>query len=106
MKAESNNTWTIVRWALVALIYAGTLAIAIDPVKTRDKRISEFITQETHLKEMLSQATAERDQALASARDWKEKHIAGLESHAELIVAVKELQRAEKTVADLKGATP
>ena len=39
MKTESLNPWLIIRWSLVALIYAGTVAIAVDQVKTKDKEL-------------------------------------------------------------------
>ena len=38
------NPWVIVRWALVVVIYAATLAIAIDQVRIRDRKIAGLET--------------------------------------------------------------
>ena len=39
MKTETFNPWPIIRWLVVALIYAGTVAIAVDQVRTKDREL-------------------------------------------------------------------
>lgn len=40
MKAEHLNPWAIIRWAVVALLFAGTVTIAVDQMKTKDRALA------------------------------------------------------------------
>ena len=41
MKTETLNPWLIIRWAFVVALFAGTVAVAVDQVRTKDKAIAE-----------------------------------------------------------------
>lgn len=51
MKLE--NTWVIIRWVLVAVIYAATVGISIDQVKIRDAKVAKLEATQLETKKAL-----------------------------------------------------
>jgi len=73
---KTDNPWVIVRWALVAVVYAATLAIAIDQVRDRNKQIAKLEAWKTNARKLLTDASSGIDRQMADTQAV----VAGLET--------------------------
>lgn len=49
---KTENPWVIIRWFLVVAVYVATLAIAVDQVRSRNKRIADLEAWQTNSKKL------------------------------------------------------
>ena len=82
MKTRTDilNPWIIVRWAVAAALFVGTLAIAVDQVRERDRRISDLCTALVKMEKLANQAIDMASKNNASAIETTERTIAELEN--------------------------
>lgn len=59
MKLPSLNPWLIIRWSFVALLFAGTIAVAVDQVATRDRKVSELKSKITAMQKSIDKSGPE-----------------------------------------------
>lgn len=68
-----EKPWVLVRWSAVALIYAGTIAVAVDQVKTRDAEIAKLEQRGNSLKKSSLAGAAEQRRLTLRCQEYEEK---------------------------------
>lgn len=122
------NPWVIIRWAFVAALFAGTVAIAVDQVRTRDKALVAAYAKIDKLKNGLAgvsqglgkvadsntdlmEATAQMQSGLSMvqsgmvAQAENSKVLADLSEHTALMVEWTQMEKEAKVIIErLKAA--
>lgn len=102
MKSEPLSCWSIIRWASVCLIYAGTIAIAVDQVKTKDGELmvaeGKLAKQRVALGRLANDAVdLGKDVAgIAAAHQQSQEQLVAIQSQMRLLEAMRKTDVAVK----------
>lgn len=97
------KTPIIITTAAAALVCAGTIAIAVDQVKTRDKELADVYGKLGVVKKELITTTKKRDEYQKQSLEWLGKWTDQAQSTLNLIEAQKRVTAATKAVEDAKA---
>ena len=102
MKSESLSYWPIIRWASVGLIYAGTIAIAVDQVRTKDRELmvaeGKLAKQRVALGRLANDAVDLRTDVagIAAAHQQSQAQLVAIQSQMRLLEAMRKTDVAVK----------
>lgn len=103
MKTREVSHWLLIRWGFVALIYAGTVAIAVDQLKSsrvEKERQGKEITALT-VELQASQRKALKSQA--AAEEWEQKGLQLADQFKKYIAAQKTVDESNARIQELKS---
>lgn len=113
MKLPSITPWLVIRWSFVGLLFAGTVAVAVDQLKSRQTQIEKLAQKLELAQEANSQSALEKKRMTATCTDLKSENQRLKDYIAQLHTAVDEAQTAngkhvkalEDLVSGLESAT-
>lgn len=102
MKETETNPWPLIRWAVAALIYAGTIAIAVDQVKSSRADVEKQAKEVLEVKKALTKSQiafkasqSDMREAQTSAADWKQKTLELAENAGNYLASQEKLNTAK-----------